>query len=370
MTFITGLTDAQNRATPIAVTTSGTTTVSGTVTVGNASIAVTGAFYQATQPVSLASTTITGSVAVTGPLTDTQLRASPVPFLNNDLPGSGSLTARDAVVVPPAGAGATVTGTPTAGSAYALACANGYGSANVTVLGTWTGTLYFEASENSTNGTDGDWINLNFRQTGIVNTVLGGNTTANGLFRGNVSAYTYFRVRSAGAGHTGTASVVVRYSSAVGAIFLNASIPAGTNVIGAANAVVGINATTGDTGAKTATGVGATQTNANNKGAQILLVMGAVSGTTPTFVLKVQGSVDGGTTWYDLPGATTASLTATGNYGITVYSGVAVTAGTTTTGTTAQSSSVLPRTWRVAWTIAGATPSFTITSVQYNYLAT
>ena len=42
-------------------------------------LAVTGAFYQATQPVSLASTTITGSVAITGGLTDTQLRASAVP---------------------------------------------------------------------------------------------------------------------------------------------------------------------------------------------------------------------------------------------------------------------------------------------------
>lgn len=81
----------------------------------NASIAVTGTFWQATQPVSgtffqatqpvsiaasvavtgpltdtqlratpvpvsLTSTTITGSVAVTGPLTDTQLRATPVPI--------------------------------------------------------------------------------------------------------------------------------------------------------------------------------------------------------------------------------------------------------------------------------------------------
>ena len=37
--------------------------VSGTVTVGNASLPVTGTFFQATQPVSLASTTITGTVA-------------------------------------------------------------------------------------------------------------------------------------------------------------------------------------------------------------------------------------------------------------------------------------------------------------------
>jgi hypothetical protein len=53
-----------------------TATISGTpnVNVTNASIPVTGTFFQATQPVSIAS-----SVAVTGPLTDTQLRAAVVP---------------------------------------------------------------------------------------------------------------------------------------------------------------------------------------------------------------------------------------------------------------------------------------------------
>lgn len=67
-----GLTDAELRASPVPVT----ATISGTptVTVGNASLPVTGTFFQATQPVSIAS-----SVAVTGPLTDTQLRASAVP---------------------------------------------------------------------------------------------------------------------------------------------------------------------------------------------------------------------------------------------------------------------------------------------------
>lgn len=126
--------------------------------------------------------------------------------------------------------------------------------------------------------------------------------------------------------------------------------------------------TTGDTGAKTATGNGATQTNIGNKGAQILVNMGTVSGTTPTCVLKVQGSVDGGTTWYDIPGATTASLVATGVWGITVYPGIAITAGTTTTGTTTGASGVLPRSWRMVWTIGGTTPSFTITNIQVNYL--
>lgn len=132
---------------------------------------------------------------------------------------------------------------------------------------------------------------------------------------------------------------------------------------------MGGNATTGDAGAKTVTGNGATQTNVGNKGVSIVLNMGAVTGTTPTFVLKVQGSADGGTTWYDVPGATTASLVATGVWGITVYPGSPTVAGTTTSITgTASCGQPLPRTWRVVWTIGGTTPSFTITNVQYNYL--
>lgn len=126
--------------------------------------------------------------------------------------------------------------------------------------------------------------------------------------------------------------------------------------------------TTGDTGAKTATGNGATITNVGNKGMQIVVNMGAVTGTSPTCVIKVQGSTDAGTSWYDIPGATTASLTATGLYGITIYPGIAVTAGVATTGTTATASMVIPRTWRIVWTIGGTTPSFTITNVQYIYL--
>jgi uncharacterized membrane protein len=128
------------------------------------------------------------------------------------------------------------------------------------------------------------------------------------------------------------------------------------------------NLTTGDTGAKTATGNGATIANVGNKGVQVLVNMGAVTGTSPTCVFKLQGSPDGGTSWYDIPGAATASLTATGLFGITVYPGIAATAGTTTTGTTATVSQVMPRTWRVVWTIGGTTPSFTITSILYNYL--
>ncbi len=73
---VTGpLTDTQLRATPVPV--------SGTVSTGG----LTDTQLRATAvPVSLTSTTITGSVAVTGPLTDTQIRATPLPI-------SGTVTA-------------------------------------------------------------------------------------------------------------------------------------------------------------------------------------------------------------------------------------------------------------------------------------
>src|SRR5690348_732853 len=79
-----GLTDAQLRATPVAVDASGTTV-----------------------PVSVA-----GSVAVTGPLTDTQLRATPVPI-------SGSVS-----TTPLAASTSTVTQVTSTGSNQTLLASN------------------------------------------------------------------------------------------------------------------------------------------------------------------------------------------------------------------------------------------------------
>ena len=131
---------------------------------------------------------------------------------------------------------------------------------------------------------------------------------------------------------------------------------------------LGVATTTGDSGAKTATGNGATQTNVGNKGVFISIVLGTVTGTAPTAVFKVQSSANGGTTWHDIPNAATASLLATGNYGISIYPALTVVAGSVTSNTQAQASGVLARSWRVVWTIGGTTPSFAITSITYNYL--
>lgn len=75
---VTGpLTDTQLRTTPVPV--------SGTFY--QATQPVSGTFYQATQPVSIAA-----SVAVTGPLTDTQLRASAVPIIQTSSATVGGVT--------------------------------------------------------------------------------------------------------------------------------------------------------------------------------------------------------------------------------------------------------------------------------------
>jgi hypothetical protein len=107
--------------------------------------------------------------------------------------------------------------------------------------------------------------------------------------------------------------------------------------------------------ARTTTGNGTTATNFNHRGAHIFVNVTAASGTTPTLVLRVQGSVDG-TNFYDLDAtnAVTASLTTTGTAVIKVYPGLTPAVGS--------SNQALPRVWRLAWVIGGTTPSFTFTT--------
>lgn len=166
---------------------------------------------------------------------------------------------------------------------------------------------------------------------------------------------------------SGTTVLTGNGASGAGALRVTLASDSTGQVVALGN--VGANSVTGDTGAKTATGNGTAMTNTANKGVQIFIDLGTVSGTSPTCTFKVQGSVDGGTNWFDIPGAATASLTSSVDVGIMVYPGVAVTAGSTTTGTTATANMALPRTWRVVWTVGGTTPSFTINSISYNYLA-
>lgn len=148
-----------------------------------------------------------------------------------DTVASGTITATDLVVSAPTGTGALLSGASTAGSLVSLLCTGGDTAWIIQVSGLVSGTLYFEASVDSTNGTDGNWIAVNGRQTGVVNTVLANNTTVNGFYRGNTSGTKYLRVRSVGL-LVGTPAIIIRVSAGTGAIFLNASIPAGSNTLG------------------------------------------------------------------------------------------------------------------------------------------
>ncbi len=65
----------------------------------------------------------------------------------------------------------------------------------------------------------------------------------------------------------------------------------------------------------------------------------AASGTTPTLNVQLQGSDDGGTTWYNIPNAAFTQLTAAGTGVLQLTN--------------------FPDFIRAAYTIAGTTPSFT-----------
>lgn len=265
----------------------------------------------------------------------------------------------------------------------------------------------FEGSIDSTNGTDGNWFGIQAVRSN-ANTI---ETTTGVLaatpayaWEASANGLSFVRVRAT-AHSSGTALWKFQRGSyatePIPAAQVSASqvvdteLPAAATLAdGAANPTTplagapgllfngttwdryrnNVNTTTGDTGAKTATFNGATQTNYNARGAFITILMGTVTGTTPTFSAQLQWSPDGGTTWLNMGPAMT-TITATGNHSLLVYpTNLSQTAGATpanlTTGAAATTilNAPLPRTWRLAYTIGGTTPSFTMTSVQVNYL--
>jgi hypothetical protein len=133
--------------------------------------------------------------------------------------------------------------------------------------------------------------------------------------------------------------------------------------------------TTGDTGAKTATFNGATQTNYDAVGAFICIRLGTVTGTTPAMTPQLQWSPDAGTTWINL-GTTAPNLTASNQLGLIMIGPTnwSQAAGATPANLVSGANSLLalnaflPRTWRMAFTIGGTTPSLTITAIDVNYI--
>jgi hypothetical protein len=161
------------------------------------------------------------------------------PATQADTAGTGTVSATDALGGTPGGTGVLIATAPTASSFVAMAIPGGSSQVDVQVLGTATGSYYFEYSMDSTTGSDGNWITGLFRQSGVVNTNLNYVFTVNGVFRGACAGYKYFRIRNIG-GTTPSNAITIRTSNGSGTMFLNAGLPASSNVVGK----VGIDQTT------------------------------------------------------------------------------------------------------------------------------
>lgn len=164
------------------------------------------------------------------------------------------------------------------------------------------------------------------------------------------------KLPAAAAAADGTANPTVTLIEALSGLFNGTSWDRGTNNM--------LKVLTGDTGTKTTSFAGATQTNRSARGAIITARFGTVSGTTPTCTIQLQFSPDDGTTWINLGPSAAASAT-NNTVGIIVFPGATV--GVVGFSSNALVSCPLPRTWRLNYTIAGTTPSFALTETDVNY---
>lgn len=88
------------------------------------------------------------------------------------------------------------------------------------------------------------------------------------------------------------------------------------------------------------------------RGVQLVVDITAITGTTPTLTVIVEGMDEASGKFYAL--LTSAALSATGTTLLTVYPGV-------TAAANVAAAQALPKTWRVRYTIAGTTPAVTAT---------
>jgi hypothetical protein len=98
------------------------------------------------------------------------------------------------------------------------------------------------------------------------------------------------------------------------------------------------------------TGNSADLANTNAKGVIVGINLTAVTGTLPTLVTTIQGKDTASGTYYNM--LSSVSIGATGFIVMSLYP-------TLSAVTNLVSNSILPKTWRVVYTIGGAAPSFT-----------
>jgi hypothetical protein len=213
----------------------------------------------------------------------------------------------------------------------------------------------FEGSLDSTNGTDGAWFGIQVVRSN-ANTI---ETTTGVLaatpayaWEASVNGLTFVRVRATA--HTsGTATWKIQRGSYATEPIPAAQISGTQPVSGTVTATVGTSISGGtispltvagasaeSSAARTANGNSASAlTNASGRNAHFIVNVSAVSGTTPSLTVRVQTQDPVSSNWVDLPSAASSAITTVSTNLFTV--------------------SNLPRTYRLAWTITGTTPSFT-----------
>lgn len=195
-----------------------------------------------------------GTMAVSGPLTDAQLRAGAVPITKTDSSASGNITTQNLV---PAGAA-------TANSAVEISAA-GKGTFTVQVTGTYTGVLSIQARV----GAAAAWVTLSgastlIRDTGVYSATIP--SAGVGIWQGDCCGFIEVRV-TALAAVTGTAVVSIRTTDAVALVALDTPLPAGTAAIGSVtvSTVTAVNSSTPVTPTTTFTNSAASVNATNTK---------------------------------------------------------------------------------------------------------
>lgn len=127
---------------------------------------------------------------------------------------TGTISANDALGGSPAGGGALISTAPTASSFVAAALTGQESSISIQVTGTFgSGTVWFEGSLDSTNGSDGSWFLLSVRTVGDIFTVSPINSATTARVVRTSGGMGYVRARITGAT---SPSVSVRITSSAG----------------------------------------------------------------------------------------------------------------------------------------------------------
>lgn len=292
-----------------------------------------------------------------------RLKVSSKPASYADI--TGDITAIQATIGTPV-AGGTVEGDVSRASNVMMSCSGTFSAINCA----------FEGSLEAAGATN--WFSLQaVRSNANVIETATGNLSAQPIYAWELSVNALKRVRvRATARASGTQSWRI-----VQGTYATEPIPAaqasGTQpVSGTVTATVGTSITGGTispltvagvaaeaASAKTASGNSAAAiTNASGSGVMLFLMCTAVAGASPTLAVRVQVWDPFSGVYVDLPGAVFPTITGTtaAPLLLTICPGIVAVAN-------AAVNMPMPRTYRLAWTITGTTPSFTF-SVGAQYI--